>query len=33
MTEKERMLSGKLYRACDPELLAGDMRKWKLTHG
>lgn len=31
MTEKERMLSGKLYRADDPELRAGDMRKWKLT--
>lgn len=32
MTEKERMLSGKLYKADDPELLAGDMRKWKLTN-
>lgn len=31
MTEKERMLSGKLYKADDPELRAGDMRKWKLT--
>ena len=29
MTEKERMLSGKLYKADDPELRAGDMRKWK----
>ena len=26
MTEKERMLAGKLYRANDPELLAGDRR-------
>ena len=31
MTEKERMLAGKLYRANDPELLAGDRRKWELT--
>lgn len=31
MTEKERMLAGKLYKAGDPELLAGDMRKWRLT--
>lgn len=31
MTEKERMLSGRLYKADDPELMAGDMRKWKLT--
>lgn len=32
MTERERMLAGKLYRASDPELLAGDRRKWELTH-
>lgn len=32
MTEKERMLAGKLYRASDPELRAADMRKWKLTN-
>lgn len=31
MTEKERMLAGKLYRANDPELIAGDRRKWELT--
>lgn len=32
MTEKERMLAGKLYQANDPELFAEDMRKWKLVH-
>lgn len=32
MTEKERMLAGRLYRASDPELLAGDIRKWRLIH-
>lgn len=32
MTERERMLAGRLYRASDPELLAGDRRKWELTH-
>lgn len=32
MTERERMLAGKLYRAGDPELLAGDRRKWELTY-
>lgn len=31
MTEKERMLAGKLYCADDPELRSGDMRKWKLV--
>jgi len=30
MTEKERMLSGKLYR-CDDQLRAEDMRKWRLV--
>ena len=33
MTEKERMLAGKLYKAGDPELLAGDMRKLLGTIG
>lgn len=32
MTEKERMLAGKLYKASDPELLAADQRKWRLVH-
>lgn len=31
MTEKERMLSGRLYSADDPQLRAEDMRKWKLV--
>ncbi len=31
MTEKERMLTGKLYRADDPELTADHARKWRLT--
>ncbi len=30
MTEKERMLAGKLYRADDAELRAGDRRKMRL---
>lgn len=30
MTEKERMLAGKLYRASDPELVADHQRKWRL---
>lgn len=32
MTEKERMLAGKLYRANDPELAADHARKWRMTH-
>lgn len=32
MTDKERMLAGKLYRAIGPQLLSEDMRKWKLVH-
>lgn len=31
MTEKERMLAGKLYRADDPELIADHARKWRLV--
>lgn len=31
MTEKERMLAGKLYKASDPELEADHLRKWELT--
>lgn len=30
MTEKERMLAGKLYKASDPELEADHLRKWEL---
>ena len=30
MTEKERMLAGKLYRADDEELRREDLRKWRL---
>jgi len=30
MTEKERMLAGKLYRACDEQLEREHMRKWEL---
>lgn len=36
MTEKERMLSGALYRACDPELVADHARRdrlqWAVNH-
>lgn len=32
MTEKERMLVGKLYRAQDAELAADHARKWRLVH-
>lgn len=32
MTEKERMLGGRLYSADDPQLRDEDMRKWKLIH-
>ncbi len=31
MTEKERMLAGKLYRADDPQLIADHARKWALV--
>ena len=31
VTEKERMLAGRLYRADDPELLDGDSRARRLT--